>query len=465
MPELPEVETVRRTLEPILVGKRIDHVDVFYSKIIKSDLASFTSSLKGLKFIKIDRYGKFLVFFFDNDLAMVSHLRMEGKYRLEKGEGSKRKHDLAAFRLSSDETLFYNDVRKFGILCLLKKDELFVKEPLSKLGKEPFDMSEDELLSGLRKKKNAAIKEALLDQSLISGIGNIYADEILIHSGINPLRKASSITLEEAKRILENARSILSLAISQGGSTVRSYHPSEGKDGKMQLSLWAYGRENKPCPICGLRLKKIRVGGRGTTYCPHCEPSFDKPYIVGVTGPIASGKSTVSKYLESKGYHRLDADAMVASLYMKKSFQRKLASLFGKDIIKNDEIDRKTLLDLLSSSEENKKKLDDLVHPLIYSEIEKEIEKMKEKKIVLDVPLLIDSPLEPFCDAIVLVYAEKDIQRKRIIERGKDPEKSLTLNSSFPLEKAKLKASLVIKTDESPITETLKKIDDCKFLD
>ncbi len=465
MPELPEVETVRRTLEPLLVGKRIDRVDVFYSKIIKSELSSFASSLEGREFIEIKRYGKFLVFLFDDDLAMISHLRMEGKYRLEKGEGKARKHDLVAFHLSSDETLFYNDVRKFGILCLLRKEELFAKEPLNKLGKEPFDITEEELLNGLKKKKNAAIKEALLDQSLISGIGNIYADEILIHSGINPLRKASSITLEETNRILENARNILSLAISEGGSTVRSYHPSEGKSGKMQLSLWAYGHEGKPCPICGLRLKKIRVGGRGTTYCPHCEPSFEEPYVVGVTGPIASGKSTVSKYLESKGYRRLDADAIVASLYSKKSFQRKLIAIFGNEIIKNDEIDRKKLLDFVSSSLESKKKLDDLVHPMVYSEIEKEIAKSKDKKIVLDVPLLIDSPLERLCDAIVLVYAKKDIQRKRIIERGKDPEKSLSLNSSFPLEKAKLKASLIIETDDSPIEETLKKIDDCKFLD
>ncbi len=463
MPELPEVETVKRTLLPLLAGRSVVQIKILYPRLIQGDEGYFLTNIKGKTFETIERKGKYLLFRLSSGLTLVSHLRMEGRYRVEGSEKALKKHDLMVFYLDDGESLIYNDTRKFGVMYLKKDEELYSTEPLSKLGEEPFYMNADELLKGLGK-RNGPIKEALLDQTLIAGIGNIYADEVLIRSKINPLRKASEITLDEAKTILDNAIEILDKAIEEGGSTVRSYHPTDGIDGRMQLLLWAYGREGMPCPICGALLKKIKVGGRGTTYCPHCQRLPNKPYVLGVSGPIASGKSKVSGYIASLGYALLDADECVHGLYAKKSVQKTLAQHFGQNLIKNGDIDRQALLTIVSKDETKRKELEGIVHPLVYKEFQKEIDRHRNGYLVLDVPLLFGTPFEKLCDAIIYVTAPREIRIKRLRKRGVDEEAALSLNDSFPYKEAQKRASLIIETDDRPFERVKKIIDECAFI-
>lgn len=458
MPELPEVETVRRTLEKAILGKRILSLDVYYPKMIHHDLASFEKSVQNAAFIAIGRRGKYLLLELDNGKTILSHLRMEGRYRFEKGTPDPVKHDLLRFRFSDGASLFYHDVRKFGVYELFDTDKILQEAPLSLLGPEPFDMSPEALWRELRTRKGP-IKEALLDQSLIAGIGNIYADESLYASKIHPLRPADSLSLSECETLLKNAQSILKEAILLGGSTVRSYHPSEGIDGKMQTNLLAYGRVLAPCSFCGLPLKKIRVGGRGTTYCPHCQKDPTHPYVIGVSGPIASGKSTLSQTLEEAGYAHFDADKEVALLYRKPAFLKRLAKRFGPSILDPEgALDRKAFLNLLDEKPELKKELEALVHPLIYKKAVRFLEMHKGERVVLDVPLLFDSPFEALCDATILVTTDPSLQRERIALRGKDVEKSLALNASYPLEYARKHATLVFKTSEEPIEKAKERL-------
>lgn len=464
MPELPEVETVRKTLERAILGKRIRSLEVSYPKMIHHDLSDFEKSVQNGTFIAVERRGKYLILKLDNGFSILSHLRMEGKYRLEKGTPAFTKHDRICFRFFDDSSLFYNDVRKFGVYELFRSEDIYKEPPLSLLGPEPFDMKDADLYAKLRKRKGP-VKEALLDQSLIAGIGNIYADETLFRSHIHPLREMKSLSAEECHLLLKNAKEVLKEAIALGGSTVRSYHPSEGIDGKMQTNLLAYGRVGAPCPYCALPLKKIRVGGRGTTFCPHCQKDPKAPFVLGLGGPIASGKSTLSSYLKTKGYLHLDADKIVHDLYENPSFARRLAKIFGKDILtEKGTIDRKKLLFSLSKDKEGKKKLEALVHPAVYRKCVSFLKKAKGEKVLLDVPLLFDSPFESLCDATILLFAEPEIQRERLALRGVDVEASLKLNSSFPLEYAKKHASLVLKSTSAPFEETREKLEKVAWL-
>ena len=464
MPELPEVETVRRTLLPLLVGKKILSVEVFYSPCVHMNVSSFKEEISGKRILGIKRKGKHLIFVLEKNLFLLSHLRMEGKYRLEKEEGfAKKKHDLVLFHLETKEVLCYNDQRKFGVFLLKNEKTLQTTPPLSKLGKEPFDLTKEELFANLQKKKGP-IKEALLDQSLVAGIGNIYADEILWATKINPLRKANSISLEECASLLENAVTILNEAIDNGGSTVRSYHPSEGVDGRMQLSLHAYYRQGSPCDRCSLPLKKIAVGGRGSTYCPNCQRRKGEKLIIGVTGPIASGKSTVSSFLKEKGFALYDADRIVHELYETKAFQKCLKRQFGAGLINEGNVDRKALLSIVSNDEKKKEALERLVHKKVYETIEKRLKKDKSDRIVLDVPLLIGGPLEERCNAIILITTDPRLQKERLKERGVDVEKSLELNRRYPLEEALQKCTIHIETGKEPLEELRKRLEAIPFL-
>lgn len=463
MPELPEVETVRRTLLPLVKGRSIKKVDVFYPKMVHLDLASFKSALENKKILDIDRKGKHLIFVLSDGLYLLSHLRMEGKFRLEKEGFIGQKHDLLYFHLNNGKVLIYNDVRKFGVFLLKDEQTLLTTPPLSELGKDPFVIRFEEFFALLQRKKGN-IKEALLDQKTISGIGNIYADEILNYTQISPFRKANSISLTECKILLENARAILFRAIGKGGSTIRSFHPINGVNGKMQNSLWAYGREGKPCYHCGMPLKKTKLSGRGTTYCPHCQiPPIEK-IVIGVTGPIASGKSTVSKYLEQKDYLRFDCDSIVHSLYEKKDIQKKLQKTFGIEVIKDGEVDRKLLLDIVSKNQKKKKELEEIIHPLVYKKIEEGVRRTPKMRIVLDAPLLFDTPLEKLCNATILVTAKKDLRLKRLKKRGVDVEKSLSLNDDFPIKNAIKKSTIQIETHQGSVLALYNKIDRIRFL-
>lgn len=273
MPELPEVETVRRTLLELVSNKEIEHVSVFWPKIIKQpeEIAQFQDALVGQTIKDIGRRGKFLILYTD-DYALISHLRMEGKYGVFQKTEPVDKHTHVIFHFTDGTELRYKDVRKFGTMHLYVKGQEFNTLPLSQLGPEPFsaDFTVEALASKLSKTKRN-IKAVLLDQKVVVGLGNIYVDEALFRSGIHPERAADDLTKEEIERLHQEISNTLSEAVQKGGSTIRSYVNSQGQIGMFQLELFVYGRKGEECRICGSTLERIVSGGRGTVFCPKCQ--------------------------------------------------------------------------------------------------------------------------------------------------------------------------------------------------
>ncbi len=269
MPELPEVETVKNTLKKRILKKRIKSIKILYNGIIATNPNDFKNNIINQEFIDIKRRGKFLIFEL-TDYYLVSHLRMEGKYFLKKENDPIIKHEHIIFYLD-DITLRYHDTRKFGKMYLVTKDKLISDTPLKDLGLEPWDdnLTSDYLID--KYNRNIAIKTLLIDQSVISGIGNIYADEILFFSHINPLKKGNNLTKNDCENIIKNTKNILSKSIEYGGTTIRSYTSSLGVIGHNQDNLMVHGKEGEDCKICGSKIIKIKVNGRGTYYCPTCE--------------------------------------------------------------------------------------------------------------------------------------------------------------------------------------------------
>ena len=267
MPELPEVETVKNTLKRRVLGKTILGVDVLYNIIVSPSKEEFIKLIKNQEIIDIKRRGKWLMFELNN-YYLLSHLRMEGKYYLD---DNITKHDHVIFHLN-DMTLKYNDTRKFGRMYLIKKDIVNDVKPLNELGLEPFDANlTSDYLKDKYKNKRLPIKTLLLDQSIITGIGNIYADEILFLSRINPLKKGCELNNKELNNIIENTSRILKEAIKMGGTTIKSYESEKGVHGRFQNNLLVHNHEGDKCPICNSIIIKIKVNGRGTYYCPKCQ--------------------------------------------------------------------------------------------------------------------------------------------------------------------------------------------------
>lgn len=276
MPELPEVETIRRTLEHLTIGKQIEDVTIYWPKIIKKPVEheQFIDALKGQAIESVGRRGKFLIFYL-TDLALVSHLRMEGKYGLFPVEEEMDKHTHVLFTFTDRTQLRYKDVRKFGTMHLFVKGEEQSSLPLSQLGPEPLsdEFSKEYMMSSLQK-TSRNIKAVLLDQKLVVGVGNIYVDESLYRAKIHPQRIASSLTEEEIERIVSEVKSTLAEAIAQGGSTIRTYINSQGQIGMFQQRLLVYGRNGEPCKECGTEIEKLKVAGRGTHICPACQKNI-----------------------------------------------------------------------------------------------------------------------------------------------------------------------------------------------
>jgi formamidopyrimidine-DNA glycosylase len=273
MPELPEVETVRRTLVDLVCGKKISKVIVSWDNIIKhpKEVAEFQLLLQGQTIKDVKRRGKFLLFILD-EFVLVSHLRMEGKFRVFNADEEVAKHTHVCFTFTDDTELRYQDVRKFGTMHLFRKGEELKQPPLAKLGPEPLsDELTPEYLKEKLRKTNRKIKIALLDQEILVGLGNIYVDEVLFKAGIYPEIPASSLTDKEINKLVSCIIETLQEAVDLGGSTIRSYVNSQGKIGTFQETIKVYGRKGLPCVNCGHEIEKIVVGGRGTSYCPICQ--------------------------------------------------------------------------------------------------------------------------------------------------------------------------------------------------
>lgn len=262
MPELPEVETVRRTLMQLVVNKTIQDVKVGWPNMVKEpdDVKQFSEQLVGQTILEIKRRGKFLLFVL-TDVVLVSHLRMEGRYGLFNQNDEVAKHTHITFYFTDKTELRYADVRKFGTMHVFEKGQEELVMPLAQLGVEPF--SEEFTVEVLEKayiESNRAIKTALLDQKTVVGLGNIYVDEALFRARILPERTASSLTSEEMALLFVEIKSTLQEAVDAGGSSIKSYVNGQGEMGMFQQRLNVYGKKGEPCTVCGNPIEKKVLG-------------------------------------------------------------------------------------------------------------------------------------------------------------------------------------------------------------
>lgn len=271
MPELPEVETVRRGLEKLILGKKISNIDIRYSKMIKTDLDEFKRVLPGQVVKSMGRRGKYLLFYL-SDKVLISHLRMEGKYFYYPDQVPERKHAHLFIQFADGATLVYEDVRKFGTMELLVPELLEAYFLSKKLGPEPTEQDFDlpTFQKALQRSKKP-IKSHLLDQTLVAGLGNIYVDEVLWKAKIHPTRLSNSLTAKEARKVHDETIKVLGEAVEKGGSTIRTYTNAFGEDGTMQEFHQVYDKTGQACSRCGAIIEKIQLGGRGTHFCPKCQ--------------------------------------------------------------------------------------------------------------------------------------------------------------------------------------------------
>ncbi|NLP37901.1 MAG: DNA-formamidopyrimidine glycosylase [Firmicutes bacterium] len=273
MPELPEVETIRRDLETLLVGKKIAGVEIYYSGSVKiPSAARLRQELPGRKITGVGRRGKYLQIFLHDASVLIIHLRMTGQLLFAKNVFQPDKHTHVIFIFSDSSSLAFHDVRKFGTIYWLPSHSLQLIKGLASLGPEPFaaEFNESYLFERAKNRKTS-IKALLLNQEIVAGLGNIYADESLHRAGIRPDRPAASLTLNECKILCQSICEVLEEAIYWRGTTMSDYRDAAGSSGAFQNHLRVYKQSGKECPRCGQEICRIVVAGRGTHYCPACQ--------------------------------------------------------------------------------------------------------------------------------------------------------------------------------------------------
>lgn len=273
MPELPEVETVRACLAPVLVGRRFERVEIFDRRLVRPcEPTAVATELEGQRIAAVERRGKYLVVRFEGALVLLVHLRMTGSLRHAPGGlPDDDPYRRAVVRLDDGSDVGYRDVRRFGTWLLLDSDEL---EPYlaSRIGSEPLAAAfTARTLGELTAGRRAPIKALLLDQRRIAGLGNIYADEALWRARLHPLRPAGGLAAAELRRLHRGVRRALEAGIARQGATLRDYATPDGASGSMQHEFRVYGRQGEQCRRCGTPIEKIRAAGRGTWFCPTCQ--------------------------------------------------------------------------------------------------------------------------------------------------------------------------------------------------
>jgi formamidopyrimidine-DNA glycosylase len=267
VPELPEVETIRTQLEPRLVGRRIELVSILDSRLTRPhDPQEVAAELEGARVEAVERRGKYLLLRLDSGSGLLVHLRMTGSFGFESTT-----HERAVLGLDGGERLVYRDVRRFGTWLVLDAIEL---DPYlgAKNGPEPLGSRfTSAWLAQQLSRRRAPLKSMLLDQRVVAGLGNIYADEALWRARLSPLRRASSVEPDDVPRLVRAIRAALRTGIARQGASLRDYAKPDGEAGRMQEEFRVYRREGEPCPRCGTPIAKTRVGGRGTWYCPRCQ--------------------------------------------------------------------------------------------------------------------------------------------------------------------------------------------------
>jgi formamidopyrimidine-DNA glycosylase len=274
MPELPEVETVRRRLEPVLLGRRFDRVEILDPRLTRPfDPTEVAGELDAERVAALDRRGKYLVVRFESGRALLIHLRMTGTL-LHVVSGGVPEHDShlrAVVRLDDGSDVVYRDVRRFGTWLLAEPGEA---EPYlrARLGREPLAQAfTSRRLGEALEGRRAPVKAAILDQRRLAGVGNIYADEALWRARIHPQRPAGELREDELRALHRGIRAALKAGIARQGATLRDYRTPNGDAGRMQHEFKVYGRQGEPCERCGQPIEKIRAAGRGTWYCPGCQ--------------------------------------------------------------------------------------------------------------------------------------------------------------------------------------------------
>jgi len=274
MPELPEVETIARGLEKRIAGDTIESVWLGPKpEPLNSPAAEIAAVLEHSRIAHVRRVGKHIVFDLEtNDepsAQWVVHLGMTGQLLIASPETETLKHTHAVLKLASGGELRFVDPRRFGRLAVVRLDPQN-GSGFAAPGDEPLDSRIDRFIALFRHRKTP-IKSALLNQKLLSGVGNIYADESLFHAGIRPRRRASSLTRAELEKLHASLRRVLKHAIKLGGSSISDYVDAEGREGFFQLKHYVYARENKPCLKCKTPIKRVIIAGRSSHYCPHCQ--------------------------------------------------------------------------------------------------------------------------------------------------------------------------------------------------
>ncbi len=274
MPELPEVETLRRGLERHLTGRTLGEVQVSVPKMLKGTITDpevFGERLRGVRVESVGRRGKHLIISLHSGYYLLFHMNMRGQLLVTDDDTPVEKYLAAAFSLDDGRQLRFHDMWRWGEMRLATAGELAAHPSLLGMGPEPLSgtWTPEHLAAGLSQRPKTAIKAVLLDQAVVAGVGNIYADESLFRSGIGPLRPAGSLTPGEIARLNMEIIAVLTEAVTGGGTTSDEYVDTEGQIGRYTPRV--YGRGGKPCVTCGEELTRIRVGGRGTVYCASCQ--------------------------------------------------------------------------------------------------------------------------------------------------------------------------------------------------
>ena len=440
MPELPEVETVRRGLIKSVKGHTFKDAKIIHKNIVEGKEQEFINSLKNKKIIDIRRKAKYLIFDLSGNQVMLAHLGMEGKFIPGDSIKNKSKYLRVLFTFKDGSILNFDDSRCFGWLAIRDKKDYEKVLPLSKIGVEPIDskINVNEVYKEIHKSKRT-IKETLLDQTIVAGLGNIYVDETLYRAKISPLSKTNLLSKSDVANILKHAKDVLVMAIKHNGTTVFSFHWDKGHSGEFQKFLKVYSKKGKPCEGCGTTLVKIKIGGRGTTYCPKCQKLKTDKYVLGIAGPVSVGKTTALNTLKKLGYKTYSADEAVKKLYKDKKIQSKLKSIFNT--YKKDEIRK-----IVNKNQNKLKKLEAILHPLVKQDIQNFIN-THDGYLAIEVPLLFQVNFDEMMDETLLVLST---QNKSLIKnRGKKANAQLSINKDANFNHYKNKATYVIYNNQS----------------
>lgn len=269
MPELPEVETVCNGLRPYMEGRCISSLEMNRADLRFPLPTNFSELIDQAKVESISRRGKYILIHLDNDHTLIAHLGMSGRFLINPTD--KNAHDHIAFHLGKDH-ITYRDPRRFGFMDIEKTEDIHANRFLEKLGIEPLSYNlTPKYLKNQLNKKRGPIKNLLLNQSIIAGLGNIYVCEALFDSGIHPAKRGCELTLPTLEKLCPNIKDVLTKAILAGGSSLKDYQQANGELGYFQHQFKVYGRENEPCLKCGTKIHRIVQSGRSTFYCSNCQ--------------------------------------------------------------------------------------------------------------------------------------------------------------------------------------------------